>query len=339
MRADVHDQAEQRRRLIEIAALMLAGRTFGEIHQVIGGSLQILLDYDEFGSFKLDNETGELRPSQFVDGAWEISRPHAFLLREGEGVAGRVVQTGQPILRNNAHLDPVSIYPAEYRPAIDHLIELPIYTEGHVIGTLSINRYRDPPFSDEEFEVAQIFVSLLSLALTNSQLFERIGESERRYRQLFEESIDVIYVSQPDGTILDINRAGIELLGYPDRETMLNRNVEHDLYVDPEERALFKRLMEEQGSVTGLESRRRCYDGRIIFVEENATAVRDEHGAITAYHGFLRDITRRKRAEERLRQTSEQLRFQVAELQRREREMSAHRADFGLSTEHRDYLT
>src|SRR5690349_2534533 len=115
MRTDVHDQAEQRRRLIEIAELMLAGRTFAEIHQVIGSSLQFLLDYDEFGSFKLDPETRALRPSQFVDRAWEISRPHTFMLKQGQGIAGIVVQTGQAILCNNAHIDPRSIYPPEYR--------------------------------------------------------------------------------------------------------------------------------------------------------------------------------------------------------------------------------
>ncbi len=100
---------------------------------------------------------------------------------------------------------------------------LPLQTDDQVVGTLSINRYSHPPFTHEEFEDAQLFSSILSLALTNTRLLDQIRASEQKYRRLFEESIDVIYLSTPAGQVLDINPAGLELLGYTRAEMLAQR--------------------------------------------------------------------------------------------------------------------
>ena len=73
------------------------------------------------------------------------------------------------------------------------------------------------------------------------------------------------------------------------------------LYVDPNRRAEFIRLMQEQGVVKDFESQIYRKDGSVIWISENARAVRNADGKIQYYEGMVEDITARKEAEEKLR--------------------------------------
>ncbi len=134
------------------------------------------------------------------------------------------------------------------------------------------------------------------------QAEEALRKSEEKYRTLFEESKDVVFMSTPEGKFLDINHAGVELFGYSSKEELLNADISRDLYYRPLDRAAYIRLLNEQGFVKDLELVLRRKDGQKITVLETASAIRDEDGTITGYRGFLRDITDRKRLEEQLRQ-------------------------------------
>ncbi len=120
------------------------------------------------------------------------------------------------------------------------------------------------------------------------------------------------YDTTPAGQILDANLALVEMLGYPDRETLLATNVA-DTFADAEDRKQWLALMEDEGVVRGFETRMRRHDGTIIWVESNAHAARDADGRVLYYEGSLEDITERKRAEEALREYSERLEEMVEE--------------------------
>jgi diguanylate cyclase (GGDEF)-like protein/PAS domain S-box-containing protein len=146
-----------------------------------------------------------------------------------------------------------------------------------------------------------------------------LHEREQKYRRLFEESLDVIYVTTPDGHLVDVNKAGLALFGYT-REEFDQLDMARDIYVDPAERKLFQTLIEEHGIVRNLETRRKHKDGRILYVEESASAIRDEQGSIIGYQGFLADITARKQAEAALEASQALLRHQIDVLEQRTRE-------------------
>jgi diguanylate cyclase (GGDEF)-like protein/PAS domain S-box-containing protein len=306
-RQAIYHLAEQRRQMIDVIRELLAGRSLIEIHSRIGHLLNQILSFETVALLWHNPEThkfSSMGPSnQFIG----LLADHDFAVPQGAGLADEVIQSGQPILVNNAHLDPRSFYHG-IPPAAEHLMILPVYSEHRILALLGISRSSGAPFSDEEFGAAQLFTSFLSLAVTNSYLLEQTQGSEQKYRRLFEESSDVIYLSTPDGAILDINAAGVKLLGYT-RQEMLGQISAVDLYPDPAEREIFKRQIGERGMVEGLRSRRRRRDGRIIYVEESATAIRDASGQIIAYQGYLRDISEQVRS-------SEQLQQQVRELQR-----------------------
>ena len=123
-----------------------------------------------------------------------------------------------------------------------------------------------------------------------------LEESESRYRSLFEESIDVIYITSKDGKLVDISPSAVSLFGYA-REELLEHNV-HGLYVDPDQRVRFQEAIERQGFVEGFEIRLRRKDGRAVDCLLASSVRKGADGEILGYQGIMRDITDRKRAEE-----------------------------------------
>jgi PAS domain S-box-containing protein len=116
------------------------------------------------------------------------------------------------------------------------------------------------------------------------------------------------YRTLPDGLPLRANPALVALIGYDSEAEMLAcvRDIAIEWYVDPQRRALFRRLLESDGRVTGFESEIwRQKTRERIWVSENAHVVRDAAGRIQYFEGTVEEITARKRAEQALRENSE----------------------------------
>ncbi len=135
---------------------------------------------------------------------------------------------------------------------------------------------------------------------------ETLRESEERYQSLFDGIPVGLYHTTPTGQITDANPALVRMLGYEDREPLLAVNTA-DIYVNPEERRREQALLERDGVVRSFEAQLRQRDGTIIWMRDTARAIRDDEGQVLYYEGSLEDITERKRAEEALRQRSDQL--------------------------------
>lgn len=131
---------------------------------------------------------------------------------------------------------------------------------------------------------------------------EALRKSEEKYRTLFEESKDGIFISTPDGRILDANLAMVEIYGYSSKEEMMETPIEN-LYMDAREREEYKKKLEKEGFVKDYEIAGRKKDGTPIELLETSIAVRDEKGNLIAYRGIIRDVTAQKKMEEQLIQS------------------------------------
>jgi len=138
---------------------------------------------------------------------------------------------------------------------------------------------------------------------------EALRASEAKYRALFEESMDAIYVTSREGQFLDINGAGLDMFGYTREEMAAVNAVE--LYVDPADRPRFQKAVEEKGEVKDYEVRLCKKDGTEMDCLLTSIVRRAEDGSILGYQGVIRDITERKRAEEALRRSEELFRLLV----------------------------
>jgi PAS domain S-box-containing protein len=134
-----------------------------------------------------------------------------------------------------------------------------------------------------------------------------LRESEERYRSLFDGVPVGLNRTTPAGQIIDANRALVQMLGYPDLDTLLAVNATDILHEGPEERKWRQALVEPEGVVRNFEMQLRRRDGKIIWAQGSVRAVRDADGQVVYYEGSLEDITERKRAEGELKRRVEQL--------------------------------
>ncbi len=138
---------------------------------------------------------------------------------------------------------------------------------------------------------------------------EAFKESEKRYRSLFEDSRDAIYFTTREGKLINVNQALIELFGFS-REELQKINV-RELYIDPTDRSVFQREIEQKGSVRNYELKLRKKENTEIDCLLTATVRRDNDGKIIGYQGIIRDITERKKLERQLVESEEKYRTLV----------------------------
>ncbi len=196
-----------------------------------------------------------------------------------------------PLLRGLAIiLDLRAVYMVSYR--------LGGKIEGCLTFDICNNHERGKPWTNAEkflvFEVAQIVASITGRKRAEASL----RESEERYRRLFEESNDAIFIHDLEGKIIDVNPQACSMLRCS-RDRLLKMRI-HDLHL-PENgndtSTAFARTR-ETGS-TRFESRFMREDGSLIMVEVSARIMDREKGIV---QGIVRDITEKKEMENQLRQ-------------------------------------
>lgn len=128
------------------------------------------------------------------------------------------------------------------------------------------------------------------------QADEALREAERRYRSIFENAIEGIYQSTPNNGYLAVNPALARMYGYDSPQELIStlRDIDHQVYVDPQRRLEFKRLMTKHGVVTNFESRVHRRNGEIIWISENARSVYNNEGTLLFFEGTVEAITERK---------------------------------------------
>ena len=133
-------------------------------------------------------------------------------------------------------------------------------------------------------------------------------ESEKRFRNIFENSTIGIYRTTPEGEIILANAALIQMLGFSSFDELVSRNLEKEGFEPSYPRSQFRELIEKEGEIRGLEAAWKKRDGTSVFVRESARALRSEDGKVRYYEGTVEDITDRKMAEEALREKEEHYR-------------------------------
>ncbi len=149
--------------------------------------------------------------------------------------------------------------------------------------------------------IVLVFFLLFGLIFLNvikkRKLIENnLRKSEERFKTLFDGVPVGLYRTTPNGEIVDANNAMVEILCYPDRESLLNVNAA-DLYVNPVERERILIKENETGILHDVEVQLKKYDGTHIWIQYSSNAIKDKNNKVRFYEGSLRDITEHKKAE------------------------------------------
>ena len=171
---------------------------------------------------------------------------------------------------------------------------------GRVIGTMDVyvNEARVP--TTDELDQLGRLARLAGIAIKRQLDEDRLRSSETRYRGLFENVVDGVYIASREGDLIAANPALVEMLGFDSADELKAAGKTTMLYVNPIDRERVFARLEAEGIIKNFEYRLRRKDGREIVVLENARAVHDDDGNIVAHEGTITDITDRKRAETRV---------------------------------------
>ncbi len=152
----------------------------------------------------------------------------------------------------------------------------------------------------------------------NEALLSEIEErrkAEARCRYLFEDSKDMVFSTDAEGRIVDINKAGVELLSYASKYDIIGTNIK-DYYYIPEDRDYFYKTITKKGYIKDFEVVLRRRNGEKVFGIESAVVIRDKTGGVAEYQGIIKDITNRIMTERVLAKTN----FEFAEANKKLKE-------------------
>jgi two-component system, sensor histidine kinase and response regulator len=129
---------------------------------------------------------------------------------------------------------------------------------------------------------------------------QELRTAEEKYRSIFENAIEGIFQTTPDGRFQSANPALAAIYGYATPQEMMRQlsDIKTQLYVDPNRRSQFVQQIESQGEVSGFVSQVFRQDGSVIWISEHARVVRGERGRVLYYEGTVEDITARRETEE-----------------------------------------
>ena len=242
-------------------------------------------------------------------------------LKLGEGLSGRVAQTGEPILVDDYHRW-TGRAPVYEKATFRRVLGVPLKLGNRVIGVLNITDDEQAGlYSEDQVRLISLFANQAAIAIENARLYENLQrelaehkrteaalrESEERYRDLFENANDFIQSVAPDGRFVYVNRAWQETLGYSAED--LSRLTIFDV-IAPEDRQhcqeLFRQVLSGE-KLDRLEVTFLAKDGRRITVEGRVSC-RFVDGKPISTRGIFRDITEHKQAQEEM--LLEKVRFQ-----------------------------
>lgn len=278
-----------------------------------------------------------------------INRRHTGLrLEPDEGLAGKVWQTGQPVVVQDYRDWPGRTQ--QFARGFYHAVAgVPLTDGSRVIGVLGVGFVQAGyTISAPDVELLNRFAQLASLALKNARLYQSAQDdlaerrqaeaailaNAKRFRALVEHGADQVSLVAPDGTLLYENPSSAPPLGY-ERGTFQGQDIRQLLHPDDMERAM--RTWAEVVSGAGISRpssfRLRHADGSWRWMEGTASNLLDEPGVGAIVINY-RDISERKQAEEEINRLAAELeqrvRVRTAELEAANRELEA----FSYSVSH-----
>ncbi len=179
------------------------------------------------------------------------------------------------------------------------VVSIPLKYGDDIIGFLNLAAESPKPFRTSKRK--RYFLSILGnqigLAIENARLYYELHRSERQYRRIFEGSKDMIFVTDREGRLLEINPAGVELLKFASKTEALTIPHLREIFQSPRDWERFQLLVEVEGFVRDMELTLKTQGGGQVYTLLTGIVRRNKDGRISGYEGIVKNITQRKRGE------------------------------------------
>lgn len=234
-----------------------------------------------------------------------------FHLRPGEGISGRVAESGEMLSVTQYNTWPGRCEALEDN-SFQRVLSIPMKSNGHVIGVITMgDRTIAAPFSDDHLHLASLFADQASIAVENIYLYEAIQhelverqhveENLRLAAKVIETTAEGVFITDADSKIISVNTAFSLITGHQPRE-VIGKDI-FLFHADQNDQDFFSQtwaLVATTGQWQG-EIWNRRKDGEVYPEWITLSTIRDTTNRLTHYVGIFSDITLRKQTEKRLR--------------------------------------
>ena len=278
--------------------------------------------------FLMDGETGELAIAAHRGVSDEFAQSIGRI-KLGEGFNGKVAQNGEPLFVEDVSQDPSVTKMAVVKEGIRSQLIVPLKSKGKVVGTLCVATRGRRQFGRDEVELLTAIGNQIGVAVENARLYEQEREatrllrlSEERYRELFENANDAIWVHDLEGNITAANEASERLTGYTLEELRRTNKLNVSGFLSEESLNLSKEIRRKllaNGTVAQPYEQhivRKDNTDAVLMVTTNLVT---ESGKPVAFQHIARDVTE----EQRMRENQRFYLQQITRAQEEERERIA----------------
>jgi PAS domain S-box-containing protein len=306
------DITERRRRdLIQAATYEISHAGAGgddipalcaKVHRIIGG----LMSAKNFCVALLNADRSEISFPYFVD---EIKAPPPPRV-PSHGTTELVLERCEPIMGTTAEITALlkKQWPNETpRPVrCAQWVGAPLMVEGRSIGMIAVRDYQNPNAYGLDDQALLTFVADQTAAAVQRRESDAARRrAEEQYRSIFENSLEGLYQTAPDGRFLQANPAIVRILGFPSLAELFRARWE-GIYVDPGQRERIFQRIQHTDELTNFESEVYRYDGTRIWISESVRVMRAPNGAVDHFEAAAVNITAEREAAQALQRAKEE---------------------------------
>ncbi|MFC1939327.1 PAS domain S-box protein [Chloroflexota bacterium] len=302
------EKKEQRLSVLStISGLMNQSMEIRDVLTLTTDKVMEVIDADAILVFLLDDEAGEL-VLELYKGVAENFASAVKRIRVGVGFNGTVAATGEPIIVEDVTTSPLLIQKAVIIEGISSQLIVPLKSKGRIIGTICAAKHTSAKFGPDEVELLSSIGNHIGANLENARLYQnmkralsQLQQSEERYRYLFENASDAIWVHDFDNSALAVNNACEKVTGYSSDDLM---NMSVCQLMAPSGKA---RVFEIEGKlVRGEPTDPRCEvelikKGGTKAIVEVTTSLIAHEGEKVGFQHTARDVTDERQMQENLR--------------------------------------
>ncbi|MEK7700294.1 MAG: ATP-binding protein, partial [Planctomycetota bacterium] len=299
---------EQEKDILNNINKILASRLdIREVYKSLGSELNKVIDFDRMSITLLDEKREEF--SIFaVSKEYGGSRLEEGLHYPKYGtLAGKVVEDGMVYMVSDTSQGAFSTDNILLKEGIKSRLSVPLICKGEIIGSLNFGSRNVHNYSENHVDIVSKITPQLAIAIDNTRLFDKIKESEEKYRNLVEDIEDVIFRLDKLGRYLFLNSALKNVTGYTPGEfyekPLLAMEMIHGDDVELVKETTKKVLEGELKASKDLEYRVFCKNGKELWVSQNTYPIKNKKGEIVGIEGIIRDITASKKVEEQIRRS------------------------------------
>lgn len=279
-----------------------------EVFKSLTAELNQVIDFDRMSVTLLDDKREEFL-------IFAVSKDYdSSGLEEGMHyskygtLAGKVVDNGEVYMVNDTSRGAFSTDPILYKEGIKSRMAFPLIYKGETIGSVNFGSRKVNNFSENQlFDFVSKIAPQLAIAIDNTRLFDKIKESEEKYRNLVEDIEDVIFRMDKTGRYLFLNNALQKVTGYFPQEFYETPSIATEMIHKDDVRLVketMQKILDDELKVSkDLEYRIYCKNGKELWLSQNTYPIKNKNRSILGVEGIIRDITDRKKIEDQIRRS------------------------------------